>query len=104
MCRLSVEEIKRLIELDKQGVPHTKICKLFGIERKTVTSILRHQGVYVKRYKTLKERNDVREILSAIIDEHLTAKEIREKFKISQAALFRLTKKYNVHFLTYRER
>lgn len=104
LCSLSSEQIAQLIEMDKQNIPHTQICKKFNIERKTVTTILRKYSNYTKKYKTLSERTDIDEIVSAIVNDHLTSKQIRQKFKISQAVLFRLTKMKNIHFLTYRQR
>lgn len=104
MYKLSPEDIKKVIELDKQNVPHTKIAKMFDIERKTVTFVLRRETNYTTKYKTLKQRTDLEEVEAYLRKFNPTAKEVKEKFGFSQSTLFKFTKSIGYKFLTYQER
>lgn len=104
MYKLSPGDIKKVIELDNQNVPHTKIAKIFNIERKTVTFILRRETDYTTKYKTLKQRTDLKEIEDYLRKYNPTAKEVKEKFGFSQSTLFKFTKSIGYKFLNYQER
>lgn len=101
--RLTPEQTQEIIKLDEQGVTHTKIGKMFGINRKTVTFILRRETNYTSKYKSLKQRDDLDEIKN-FLKTNPTVKEVKDKFKISQSTLFKLTKQWGYKFLTYQER
>ena len=101
--KLTPEQTKELIELDKQGVSHTKIGEMFNINRKTVTFILRREINYTSKYKKLSERDDLEEI-KEFLKTNPTADEVMEKFKIGNVSLFRLTKQWGYHFLNYQQR
>lgn len=101
--KLTREQTEEIIKLDSENVSHTKIGKMFGINRKTVTFILRRETNYLSKYTSLKDRNDLDEI-KEFLKTNPTAKEVEEKFNIGHASLFKLTKVWGYKFLTYRER
>ena len=101
--KLSKEDIDKLIELDKQGISHIKLGELFNIDRKTVTFILKREANYKTKFKRIKEREDIEEI-KEFLKTNPTSKEVKEKFKISQTTLFKLTRKLNYHFLPWYKR
>ena len=96
--KLSKEQINEIIELDKQGITHIEIGKKFNINRKTVTFILRRESDYTSKAIPLYERKDLEEI-KEFLKTNPTAKEVREKFKISNVTLFKFTKSIGYHFL-----
>lgn len=104
MYKLLPEEIKKLIELDKQNVPHTKIANMFNIERKTVTSILRRETDYTAKFNTLAQRADLKEVEDYLRKYNPTAKETMEKFGFSRSTLFKFTKSIGYKFLNYQKR
>lgn len=101
--KLTKEQIEEIIRLDYENIPHTKIGEMFGINRKTVTFILRRETDYTSKHKTLKQRNDLEEI-KEFLKTNPTSKEVIKKFNIGQSTLFKLTKQWGYKFLTYRER
>ena len=101
--KLTKEEINKIIELDKKGVSHIKIGKMFNINRKTVTFILRRESNYTTKITRYKDRTDFEEI-KEFLKTNPTSKEVREKFNIGQVMLFKFTKSINYHFLPYNKR
>lgn len=101
--KLTKEQTKEIIALNKANVPHTKIGEMFNINRKTVTFILRRETDYTSKYKSLKERNDLEEI-KLYLKTNPTVKEVENKFKIGRSTLFKLTKQWGYKFLNYQER
>lgn len=104
MYKLTPEQIKELIKLDSENVPHTKIAKIFNIERKTVTTILRRETNFTTKYKTLKQRTDLEEVKNYLFKYNPTAKEVKNKFGFSQSTLFKFTKSIGYKFLNYQQR
>lgn len=104
MYKLTSKQIKELIELDSKNVPHTKIAKMFNIERKTVTTILRRETNFTTKYKTLKQRTDLEEVKNYLFKYNPTADEVKKKFEFSQSTLFKFTKSIGYKFLTYQQR
>lgn len=104
LYKLTKVEIDELIKMDQQGISHTEIAQKFNINRKTVTFILKRESDYTSKYTKLKDRKDLNEIADYIINNNPTAKQVREKFRISQATLFKFTKSRNIHFKTHNER
>ena len=101
--KLTSNQIKEIVRLDSENVSHIKIGEMFGINRKTVTFILRRETNYTSKYKQLKQRNDLEEI-KEFLKTNPTSKDVKKKFNIGQATLFKLTKQWGYKFLTYRER
>lgn len=104
MYKLSPEDTKKLIELDKQNVPHTKIAEMFNIERKTVTFILRRETNYTTKFKTLKQRTDLKEVEEYLRKYNPTSKEAMKMFHFSPVTLFKFTKSIGYKFPTYQQR
>lgn len=102
--KLTSEQIKEIVKLDSEKVSHIEIGKMFGINRKTVTFILRRELDYIPKRIKLEDRTDLEDIKNYLLDNNPTAKEVREKFGIGQNSLFRYTKSIGYKFLTYRER
>ena len=102
--KLTEDQIKEIIKLDSEKVSHIEIGKMFGINRKTVTFILRREINYVPKRIKLEDRTDLEEIKEYLYKYNPTAKEVKDKFGIGQSNLFRFTKSIGYNFLTYRER
>ena len=101
--KLSKDDINKMIELDNQNVSHTKIGEIFGINRKSVTLILRRESSYSTKRIKYENRTDFNEI-KEFLKTNPTSEEVRKKFKIGSQTLFRFTKSINYHFLTSNER
>lgn len=101
--KLTKEQTEELIQMDADNISHTEIAKHFGIERKTVTFILRRNTSYTKKYKSLKDW-DLEELKDFLIKNNPTVKETLDKFKMSRNTLFRFTKSINYKFLNYQTR
>ena len=102
--KLTSEQIKEIVKLDSEKVSHIEIGKMFGINRKTVTFILRRELDYIPKRIKLEDRTDLEDIKKFLYENNPTSKEVKEKFGIGQSNLFRYTKSIGYKFLTYRER
>ena len=104
LYKLSKEEIKEIVNLEEQGISHIKIGKKFGINRKTVTFILKRELNYKNKRVPIEEREDKEQIIAYIKTYNPRAVDVRKKFKIGNTTLFRIAKEIGHKFPTYRER
>ena len=104
LYKLSNLEINRILDLEIQGVSHIKIGKMFNIDRKTVTSILKREINYKNKRVSLEERGDKQQIIDYIKTYNPRAKDVRERFKIGNNTLFKIAKEIGHKFPTYAER
>ena len=98
--KLNNEQIQQLIKMNDANIPHTTIAKYFGIERKTVTFVLRRNTSYTKKYKSLQDL-DLEQIKLFLTENNPTVQEALNKFKISRSTLFKFTKSIGYRFLSY---
>ena len=101
--KLTKEEVNKIIELDKNRISHIEIGKMFNIDRKSVTLILRRESDYTVKRIRYEDRTDFEEI-KEFLKTNPTSREVREKFNIGQNILFKFTKSINYHFLPYNKR
>lgn len=102
--KLNDSETKELILLDSKGVSHTLIGQKFGIDRKTVTLILRREDAYQAKYLRMNERTDLEDLKNYLLNCNPTVTEVLHLYKISRSTLFKYTKSIGYKFLSYRER
>lgn len=92
LYKLSKSEIQEIINLEKQGITHIEIGKRFNINRKTVTFILKRELDYKNKRVPLEQREDKQQIIDFIKLYNPKAKDVREKFKIGNKAIFEIAK------------
>lgn len=102
--KLTEDETKQLIEMEKQGVSHTEIGERFNINRKTVTFILKRNTGYTNKRVPLNERKDLNQIKEFILTANPTMKQVCDKFKIGRNTLKKFTDSFNYKFPTFKER
>lgn len=103
--KLSKEQIHEMFLLERQGVSHTELGKLFHINRKTVSIILRREGLYIKRKpEKVSDRKDYADIVSFIINENPRMDDVSKRFNISRMSVYKIAKSINYRFLSYNER
>ena len=103
--KLSGQEILKMSELDRKGVSHTELGKLFNINRKTVSFILKREGLYINRKpEKLIGRRDYSEIINYIVTENPRMDDVVLKFSISRMSVYKIAKSINYKFLSYNER
>lgn len=104
LYKLSKSEIQEIIDLEKQGVTHIEIGRRFGINRKTVTFILKRELNYKNKRVSLEERGDKQQIIDYIKSCNPRAKDVREKFKVGNNTIFNIAKEIGHKFPTSIER
>lgn len=103
--KLSKEQIHEMFLLEQKGVSHTELGKLFHINRKTVSIILKREGLYIRRKpEKISNRKDYSEIIAFIINENPRMDDVVKKFNISRMSVYKIAKSINYRFLSYNER
>lgn len=104
ISKLTENQIKQLIQLDKEGVSHIQLGKLFNIDRKSVTSILKRSTCYKNKKVKLEDREDLQGIKSYLFANNPTMKEVCTSFKIGRNTLKRFADSIGYRFYTASER
>lgn len=102
--KLSEEDELKIEKLDAEGVSHIKIGEMFGINRKTVTFILKRRIPYFNKRVKADQRHDIDEIKEFLKTANPTLKQCREKFRISNASIYHIANQIGHHFPTFTQR
>lgn len=102
--KLSEKDELEIERLDADGISHIKIGEIFGINRKTVTFILKRRIPYINKRVRIESRNDLDRIKEFLETENPTLKECRDKFKISNGSIYRIARAIGHQFPTFNQR
>lgn len=102
--KLSEEDERDIERLDSIGVTHIEIGHMFGINRKTVTFILKRRISYINKRVKVEDRVDIEEIEAYLKAYNPTLAECRKKFKIGNKSIYRISEKIGHKFPARGER
>lgn len=102
--KLSPQQISEIVAMEERKVPHTEIAEQFGINRKTVTFILKREIEYKNKRVPLTDRDDLESIKKFILSNNPTMAEVCSKFRISRGNLKKFTDSFGYKFPTHSER